>query len=61
MFVWGTGVVGVEGVLVLVLELVFVGVFVLLSALLLTSSSLIDKERIIRIGIGVDGGGMSSI
>ena len=58
---WGTGVVGVEGVLVLVLELVFVGVFVLLSALLLTSSSLIDKERIIRIGIGVDGGGMSSI
>lgn len=56
---WGTGVVGVEGVLVLVL--VFVGVFVLLSALLLTSSSLIDEERIIRIGIGVDGGGMSSI
>jgi hypothetical protein len=57
--VWGTGVVGVEGVLELVLVLVLV--FVLLSALLLTSSSLIDEERIIRIGIGEDGGGMSSI
>lgn len=57
MFVWGTGAAGVEGVLVLVL----VGALVLLPALLLTSSSLADEERIRRMGIGNDGGGMSSI